>query len=396
MGTATTSRLSTWGRCLGPDQNKRRLRLPPLRFFGILKVQASIISVNAMHEYKEVVRKWPRCMARRHSCSMRSHPHLCAVLVNCILERRMNDAALAISAVFGKRCEFRVIDSYPKGYFYRWSHGGLTELIEFPALATTEASVLVERFVDSFELIERCHDFNDAVLVNLDDASRGFGLGFCDNQHFENLIPDSEFIASRGHSKAAAVLNRTDWGNRKDTVFWRGSTTGYQKGNNALDLPRVRLCRLSFDKPDQFDFRITDIVQIDTHEERLKVVKSGIMGERVSWSTWTNYKYHVDIDGNSSSWTGLYYKLLSGGVVLKIASPFDFRQWYYPKLIPWKNFVPVANIDDLPTTISLLKRDESLAQAVGAAGRELAQSLTFDSEMALAAKAFRNYARVHN
>ena len=47
------------------------------------------------------------------------------------------------------------------------------------------------------------------------------------------------------------------------------------------------------------------------------------------------YKFQIDIDGNTNSWPGLFQKLLTGSAILKVASPYGYRQWYYDRLRPW-------------------------------------------------------------
>ena len=63
-------------------------------------------------------------------------------------------------------------------------------------------------------------------------------------------------------------------------------------------------------------------------------------------------------------------------------SPRQFRQWYYDRLEPWVNFVPVrADMSDLLERIADLRRDDGRARAIGQAGYELAASLDFASQV---------------
>jgi hypothetical protein len=60
----------------------------------------------------------------------------------------------------------------------------------------------------------------------------------------------------------------------------------------------------------------------------------------------------IDIDGNANSWDGLFWKLLSNSVVLKVES--NNSQWYYSQLKPWHHFVPVkADLSDLVEKVEL-------------------------------------------
>jgi hypothetical protein len=63
-----------------------------------------------------------------------------------------------------------------------------------------------------------------------------------------------------------------------------------------------------------------------------------------------NYKYLIDMDGNTSSWSGLISKLICGGVVIKLISEKKYRQWYYDALSHGENIYfaySVAEVRDI-------------------------------------------------
>jgi len=98
------------------------------------------------------------------------------------------------------------------------------------------------------------------------------------------------------------------------------------------------------------------------------------------------WRYQIDIDGNTNSWPGLFTKLLSGSTVLKVASPRGYRQWYYRKLVPWINFVPVASdLSNLVDRIRWLRANDDAAREIGRQGRILAESMDYESELNAAA-----------
>ena len=95
------------------------------------------------------------------------------------------------------------------------------------------------------------------------------------------------------------------------------------------------------------------------------------------------YKYQIDIDGNTNSWPGLFQKLLTRSPVLKVASPRGYRQWYYDRLRPWVNFVPVAqDMSDLIEKILWLRSHDDAGRRIGEAGKALADSLDYEGEIA--------------
>lgn len=113
-----------------------------------------------------------------------------------------------------------------------------------------------------------------------------------------------------------------------------------------------------------------------------EIEKLGIMKKRVPVNTFLNYKYQIDIDGNTNSWPGLFQKLLTGAPVLKVASEHGFRQWYYDRLVPWKNFVPVeSDMSDLVEKAEWLLSHDDEARSIGRAGLELAESMDWPGEL---------------
>jgi hypothetical protein len=100
------------------------------------------------------------------------------------------------------------------------------------------------------------------------------------------------------------------------------------------------------------------------------------MRARVAPTDYLRYRYQIDIDGNSNAWEGLFMRLLTGSPVLKVASGPGYEQWYYDRLIPWTNFVPVAaDMSDLAEKVSWLRANDDIARRIGEAGRSLAWSL---------------------
>ena len=117
---------------------------------------------------------------------------------------------------------------------------------------------------------------------------------------------------------------------------------------------------------------------------------AGLIRGSVPAEDFLKFKYQIDIDGNSNSWPGLYHKLLTGSPVLKVASPNGYRQWYYDRLKPWINYVPVqADMSDLAQKIEWLRTNDDQARAIGEAGLALARSLDYERELTLAHRTIR-------
>ena len=240
------------------------------------------------------------------------------------------------------------------------------------------------RLLQSLALLTACRRAPDgAVWFNLDDAGEVPGLAFCDYRPGFKLVPDPEFMFSAAESRLATHFRRrrVSWSKRLPQALWRGWTTGVSQGNGWRGLDRVALCDLGARHPDRIDAGITGIVQVDDREAA-EIRKSGLLRGYVPPEAFNRYKFQIDIDGNSNAWSGLFRKLLTGGVVLKVVSRRGFRQWYYDRLVPWANFVPVAaDLSDLLQRLDWLAANDRAARRIGAAGRALALSMTPKAEL---------------
>jgi hypothetical protein len=219
----------------------------------------------------------------------------------------------------------------------------------------------------------------------LGDSDPTGGLAFCSSSSKSTLVPDPEYLSSRAYSDFKQTLKscaRT-WERRKPIAIWRGTTTGHPNGPDWRTLPRVKLCLAAAERPDLFDVGITRVVQLDHEPRAAETLKSeGLMRPYVEPENFGNFKYQIDIDGNSNAWSGLFKKLLTGSPVLKVASPGHYRQWYYDLLKPFVNYVPVqSDMSDLTEKLLWLRANDDKAKIIGDSGRKLALSLTYEKEI---------------
>ena len=229
------------------------------------------------------------------------------------------------------------------------------------------------------------HYYNGSIFINLDDSADAEGLAFCSNHEHQILIPDVEFINSQGYAKTKEDFFHHEilWQERKSIAFWRGSTTGVRKGDSWKSLPRVKLAEICSEvgHKDLFDVGISSLAQVSSVEGR-QLKRAGLIKSFSPISSINRYKYQIDIDGNTNAWSALFQKLLSKSAVLKVDSPHHYRQWFYPKLVPWKNFVPVcSDMSDLVEKLLWLKNNDDKAESIGIAGYNLASSLTYEHEL---------------
>ncbi len=246
---------------------------------------------------------------------------------------------------------------------------------------------MLRRLTGALPLLTACRGLADGQCrINLDDVSIAPGLAFSAAGPDYHLVPDPIFVAERGYRRIARLYLKRDppWAERKPVAFWRGSSTGRYTPGNWRALDRVRLCRMAATRPDLFDVGLGGLVQV-TPDDAEAIRDAGYLRPAVPESEFIHYRYQIDIDGNSNSWSGLFIKLLTGSPVLKVECARGFRQWYYDRLIPWVNFVPVGpDMGDLVEKVEWLIAHDSEAQRIGAAGRALALSMTVDEELRLA------------
>jgi len=211
------------------------------------------------------------------------------------------------------------------------------------------------------------------------------GLAYSDHRPDYILMPDPLFLSTHGYDDVRRVFTTRPvaWQDRKPVVFWRGADFGPRVAN-WHELPRVQLCEIANRHGALFDVGISGIRHGVFSEE---IKSSGLMRDNVPNFQFQQYRAHIDIDGRSNSWPGLFQKLLSGSPVLKVASPL--RQWYYDRLIPWQNYIPIApDMSDLPEKAIWTLSNDDRARQIGEAGRALAESITYEVAGADAMVAF--------
>lgn len=224
------------------------------------------------------------------------------------------------------------------------------------------------------------------IQVNLEDHGVLPGLAFCESRPDYFLVPDPPYLRSRAYEGMRKHYSEhpVAWHERKPVAFWRGSTTG-RIPDPVLgwrSLPRVRLCEIARAHSDIMDAGISEVVQLPSAEARKQALESGLLAKFVPPTEFPRFRYQIDIDGNSNSWPGLFQKLLTGSPVLKVASAAGYRQWYYDRLVPWVNYVPVReDMSDLVEKIEWLKAHDEDARKIGERGRLLAEELDYRTEV---------------
>jgi hypothetical protein len=229
-------------------------------------------------------------------------------------------------------------------------------------------------------------DYGRRVEIAIGDSDGGRPLiCFSTSSSEERLIPDPYFVLTRAYEKEKEAIESlwSDWTSRKPAVYWRGSPTGLEKYARPEQSQRVRLVTLGSEPELASDFNVkfstASGFEADFAE---RLLAKGLIGDPEPQMAVMDYRYQVDVDGVSSSWTGLFIKLLTGAPVLKVESDRNFRQWYYPSMRPWIHYVPVSSdLSDLASIWRMLSARPDVARGIGAAGRDFALGLDFASQL---------------
>jgi hypothetical protein len=299
--------------------------------------------------------------------------------------------------------EIEFLDSVPSPHLIGIRKGESLSLF-FPRAITSSPGIRVKVLLLIWFLPQLEH------AVKIDSHARGFtwlsqwdvgvwnGLAYSSASPDHLLIPDTMFIPSKGYRQYRKRLAESfvPWEERLSVCFWRGSTTGQRPwGSSWAALPRIQLANAVRESGALFDVGISKISQIQDETAREEIKTAGLLKKYVSSHLQQKWKYLVDIDGNSNAWSGLFEKLLTGSTVLKITSPHRYRQWYYHKMVAWEHYVPVASdFNDLESKVRLLEKKDGLAERIGEAGRILAESLTFESQLEVGALTINRAMRI--
>ena len=208
------------------------------------------------------------------------------------------------------------------------------------------------------------------------DAAHAPVLCFCRRRQRigQVLIPDFQIL--RGHEGLDRSVDHAarglPWETRTPRAFWRGVTTGGRFDEPGWEaIPRARLVAASRAQPDLIDARFTRLVQ--GAETNAALLGGGWRSDEVSPAESVRFRYLVDVDGNSASWSRLRWLLRSGSLVLKQSS--EFVQWYYRWLEPRRHYLPVAHdLADLDATIEWARANDAAARAIALEGQRFAHT----------------------
>lgn len=210
-------------------------------------------------------------------------------------------------------------------------------------------------------------------------------LAFASSKHLVEarkvfLIPDPE--AMQGYenlfAKIDTQIDAFPWHKKQAKLFWRGVASGTKYNNTDINgSPRLRFMNHAKDLPFT-DVGFTGNPLFFDDKFRAEFQATYPLKETVPPEASLAYKYLIDVDGISCSFSRMAWILYSNSVLMKHTS--DKIQWYYDQLKPYVNFIPIADdFSDLRKQFTWAQTHQTEAQQIALKGRELAKSI-FNTE----------------
>ena len=178
------------------------------------------------------------------------------------------------------------------------------------------------------------------------------------------LLPDFDYLESKGHAAAVSKLLRCDtvpFKQKNTTAIFRGSSTGLAP-RTVEAIPQNTRLRASLVSRNVtgWDIAIVNTVQLG---KPIAAAVEPLIAPRMSYCQMAQHKAVLDIDGNSNSWSGLFMKLHMKSLVIKVKS--DYRQWYYHQLRRGRDYIPTdLSHDDLRLLPLMVQKTHTLLRDV--------------------------------
>jgi hypothetical protein len=161
------------------------------------------------------------------------------------------------------------------------------------------------------------------------------------------LIPDLYQLIN--YSNKLEKNDAVPWESKKEKVGFFGTTTG---STDPLKNERIKMCLWGLNNKDIADFYITKVAQIDHVVLKSAVPNfNSITHPHVPPEYLHNYRYLLDVPGNTCSWDRVPLILNSKSLLFKM--PCDDMCWYYPLLHDKEHYVGCVVADSTNTSTSI-------------------------------------------
>jgi hypothetical protein len=121
------------------------------------------------------------------------------------------------------------------------------------------------------------------------------------------LVPDPCFVHSKGYApQRSKYLKAIPWRDRQDILYWRGTDTGIWRYRELERAPRIRVCLLAKQNPSLISAFITGLEDKENETLRRYYNQRGIFAPRDDQDDILNYRFQLDVDGNTSAWSSFF------------------------------------------------------------------------------------------
>ncbi len=263
-------------------------------------------------------------------------------------------------------------------------------------LTFDETRFILHRMIMTLALIGLCvpnRAGTDLDLVwALTDFAEGGLAGFSSNAEDCFLMLDWPFLRTLGYASFRREVERANlpFAQRRHALVWRGAATGgaTPSSRDSVSRPfawqqRLDACAILSSGPhaQACDVGVTDARWIADARRLAGIEEAGLRKPRIEKIDFMKFRMALVIDGLSNSFAGLFQNLLMGCCVLKVGSPMNYRQWYYPRMSAWEHFVPVAaDLGDLDDVVGRCLDGSVDIEGIARRGAEFARGLTFEAE----------------
>ncbi|MDX1916638.1 MAG: glycosyl transferase family 90 [Rickettsiaceae bacterium] len=195
-----------------------------------------------------------------------------------------------------------------------------------------------------------------------------------DNIKNKLLVPDALTLYNYNNIYYESMANNKLWSDKINKLVWRGASTGWIIDNsdntrtshmtlkNYHLFPRLRLVEYSLKRSDLIDAKFVQLVQMDKELQEV-LSRKNIIGSYMTYEEQMNFRYQITMDGNSATYPGFLWRLMSNSLNFKEDSPEV--QWFYPLLEPMVHYIPISrDLNDLPQKLDWAENNQTKASLI--------------------------------
>lgn len=215
---------------------------------------------------------------------------------------------------------------------------------------------------------------------------------------YDFLIPDPYFCRTRAYEDTRSFIASRGlaYEDRRDVLFWRGALTGdpdrpLSRLNVIRQLNELRRADIDVKFTPDSSSRLGYIGnEMDRNGSTSTLdnltVPASLIGERIPFESFADYKFHLDIDGNSNAWDSMFKKLLIGGVIFKLG--YSYKQWYYDEMIRDSAAIWAGSAEYCIELFQKVRKDTKLCEDISRRAFEFSHRKTVGTEFEFIAERF--------